>query len=221
MKSLIEIGGKTPQAVTAFLKRATIPKQNLILLGLISGVGLFSNCQQAWSQEEDDSLSKPRGLYLGVKPGETTFAPGKKLLPTEGMQRIIWVGFQNRRDRAQIFIQTDSAPIFEIADSGPLKVVVDFPNAQLHTKNDGRALDVSFFPTVVRSLQARQVSKSLVRLVIHLRQPARYVKKKDSRFLHLIFDPPKEPVDVVAEHEMEMEEQAKTREPIEYRQSTQ
>ena len=187
------------------------------LLLLICGVALFKvNECSAQNSEEDDLLSKPRGLYLGVRPGEQNFAPGKELEPTQGLQRIVWVGFQNRKDRARVFVQTDAPPLFEIAESDPKTVIVDFPNARLHTSNEARTLDVGYFPTVVRSIRARQVSKNLVRLVVRLRSPARYRKKTDAKFLHLIFDPPKEPIDVIAEQEKEAESRAKQGATLEY-----
>lgn len=171
------------------------------------------------SSDASDLLTTPRGLYLGVKPGEVQYAPGKQLTSDGGVQRVTWVGFQARRDRAQIFIQTDSRPIFEIAESNALKVVIDFPNARLHTPNEARTLDTSFFPTVVRSVKARQVSRNLVRLVVRLREPARYRKQTDAKFLHLIFDPPREPIDVIAEHERELDERMKNTAAVEYKRS--
>ena len=54
----------------------------------------------AQEASDEDDLSAPRGLYLGVKPGETNYAPGKRLEPKGDLQRVIWVGFQARRDRA-------------------------------------------------------------------------------------------------------------------------
>lgn len=179
---------------------------------------LYTGASLSYAQDtsDEDDLSAPRGLYLGVKPGETNYAPGKRLESQGDLQRVVWIGFQARRDRAQVFIQTDSRPIFEIAESDPLKVVIDFPNARLHTRNEGRTLDASFFPTVVRSLRARQVSRKLVRLVIRLREPARYRKTTDTRFLHLMFDPPKEPIDVIAEHERDLERRVQNTEVIEY-----
>ena len=124
---------------------------------LMLTLGSLSLVQKASAQstEEDDLLSKPRGLYLGVRPGEQNYAPGKELSPTQGLQRIVWVGFQNRRDRARVFVQTDAPPLFEVAESDPKTVIVDFPNARLHTPNEGRSLDVGYFPTVVRSIRAR------------------------------------------------------------------
>ena len=184
-------------------------------LSFIVMLSFISNTY-AEPSEEELLLSKPRGLYLGVKPGEQNYAPGKELNATEGLQRIVWVGFQTRRDRAQIFVQTDAPPLFEVVESDPRTVVIDFPNARLHTKNEGRTLDVGYFPTVVRSLRARQVSKNLVRLVIRLRTPSRYRKKTDSKFLHLLFDPPKEPIDVIAEQEREAEVKVKSGKAIEY-----
>lgn len=177
----------------------------------------FTSLGFAQNSEEEDLLKKPRGLYLGVRPGEQNFAPGKELEVSEdGVQRVVWVGFQSRRNRAQIFVQTDSPPLFEIAESNSKTVIVDFPNARLHTKNEGRELDVSYFPTVVRSIRTRQVSKNLVRMVIRLRTPSRYRKKTDSKFLHIIFDPPKEPIDVIAEKDKEIERRVKAGAVVEY-----
>ena len=188
----------------------------VLMLSLLSS-SMINLCYAQSGQPQDDLLSAPRGLYLGVKPGEQNYAPGKKLSPEGDVQRIVWIGFQARRDRAQVFVQTDSRPIFEIAESNPLRVVIDFPNARLHTTNEGRTLDAAFFPTVVRSLKARQISRNLVRLVIKLREPARYRKKTDAKFLHLLFDSPKEPIDVIAEYEREMDQKMKNSEAIEYK----
>ena len=189
----------------------------MLLMAFIASFLIGIELCVAQSADQDDLLSTPRGLYLGVKPGEQNYAPGKKLSPRGSVQRIVWIGFQTRRDRAQVFIQTNSRPIFEIAESNPLRVVIDFPNARLHTPNEGRTLDAAFFPTVVRSLKARQITRKLVRLVIWLREPARYRKKTDSKFLHLLFDPPKEPIDVIAEYERETELRMKNIGAIEYK----
>ena len=108
----------------------------LVLVQIIA----YSVAAQPGQSEEANLLSKPRGLYLGVKPGEQNYAPGKELQANQGLQRIVWVGFQARRDRAQVFVQTDAPPLFEVAESDPKTVIVDFPNAVLHTKNDGQHL---------------------------------------------------------------------------------
>jgi hypothetical protein len=159
--------------------------------------------------QELNLLDKPRGLYLGVRPGEQTYAPGKKLKPTGGVVKITWVGFQARGSRGRVFIQSDSPPIYEFSQSRPKKVIIDFPNARLHTRNDARSLDTAYFPTVVRSVKAKQIFKSIVRVSITLREPARYTVKKDKQFLHLLFDPPKKPINVLAEIERESENAAK------------
>jgi hypothetical protein len=125
-----------------------------------------------------------------------------------GKQVITWVGFQAKKDRGRVFIQMNTTPIYEVATSRPDQVIIDFPSATLHTKNDQSELDTGFFPTVVRSVRTRQVGKQLVRLFVKLREPARYRLKKDDNFLYLYFDPPKEPIDVLAEREREIEAMA-------------
>ena len=150
-------------------------------------------------------LEAPRPEYLGVRPGHNNYAPGKKPKAVPGRQVITWVGFQAKGDRARVFIQTDGNPIYEVASSAPDRVVLDFPSAKLHTRNDSRGLDTAFFPTVVRAVYPRQLGKQLVRVVIKLREPARYRLKKEGSFVHLYFDPPEEPIDVIAERERELE----------------
>lgn len=165
-----------------------------------------------WAQESVDLdpnlLDGPRPEYLGVRPGVTTYAPGKKLKVEPGKQVITWVGFQAKGDRGRVFIQMNTTPIYEVASSRPDQVILDFPSARLHTRNDMNELDTGFFPTVVRSIQSRQVGKQLVRVVIKLREEARYRLNKDEQFLYLYFDPPKEPIDVLAEREREIEAMA-------------
>jgi hypothetical protein len=161
-----------------------------------------------YAQPRDEAalLEAPRPDYLGVRPGLTNFAPGKRPKSKPGQQVITWVGFQARGDRAKVFVQTNGTPIYEVANSDPNQVVLDFPSATLHTRNDARELDTAFFPTVVRRVRQRQVGRQLVRVVITLREPARYRIKKENNFLHLYFDPPKEPIDVIAERERELEQ---------------
>ena len=153
-------------------------------------------------------LDGPRPDYLGVRPGVTNFAPGKRVKVEPGKQVITWVGFQAKKDRGRVFIQMNTTPIYEVATSQPDQVIIDFPSATLHTKNERNELDTGFFPTVVRSVRTRQVGKQLVRLFVKLREPARYRLKKDDNFLYLYFDPPKEPIDVLAEREREIEAMA-------------
>ena len=150
-------------------------------------------------------LEGPRPDYLGVRPGINNYAPGKRPAPKAGQQVITWVGFQAKGDRARVFIQTDSPPIYEVASSDPNRVVIDLPSATLHTPNEARDLDTGFFPTVVRSVKARQLGKGLVRVEVRLREPARYRMKKEAGFIHLYFDPPRAPIDVLAERERELE----------------
>jgi hypothetical protein len=157
---------------------------------------------------DPDLLNGPRPEYLGVRPGVTNYAPGKRVKAKPGEQVITWVGFQAKGDRAKVFIQVNKAPIYEVASSRPDQVILDFPSARLHTRNDMSELDTGFFPTVVRSVRSYQVGQQLVRVTIRLREPARYRIKKDEQFLYLYFDPPREPIDVLAEREKELERMA-------------
>jgi hypothetical protein len=174
---------------------------SMILLALCAPQG--ASAQD--SAIDPSLLEAPRPDYLGVRPGHNNYAPGKKPKAVSGRQVITWVGFQAKGDRARVFIQTDGNPIYEVASSAPDRVVLDFPSAKLHTRNDSRGLDTAFFPTVVRAIYPRQLGKQLVRVVIKLREPARYRLKKEGSFVHLYFDPPKEPIDVIAERERELE----------------
>lgn len=173
-------------------------------------VSLSSQLVSAQDSVEIDSnvLDAPRPDYLGVRPGVNNYAPGKRLKAEPGKQVITWIGFQAKGDRGRVFIQMNTTPIYEVATSSLDQVIIDFPSAVLHTRNEQNELDTGFFPTVVRSVRSSQVGKQLVRLFIKLREPARYRLKKDDQFLYLYFDPPREPVDVLAEREREIEAMA-------------
>ena len=183
----------------------------LLCSGLIA-LSLCATPQALRAQDavemDPDLLNGPRPEYLGVRPGVTNYAPGKRVKAEPGEQVITWVGFQAKGDRAKVFIQVNKAPIYEVASSRPDQVILDFPSARLHTRNDMSELDTGFFPTVVRSVRSYQVGQQLVRVTIRLREPARYRIKKDEQFLYLYFDPPREPIDVLAEREKELERMA-------------
>lgn len=128
------------------------------------------------------------------------------------MYQITWVGFQAMKDIGKIFIQGNRSLLYEVASSNAKQVILDFPNTKLQTRNDARSLDTRYFPTAVLSIQAKQVLQSLVRVTIQLREKVKYQIKKDQKFLYLVFDPPRYPVDLQIEvnkqrHESENREE--------------
>ena len=188
-------------------------RRRLLMIGLALTALMFMlsphpAAAQDGSALDPSLLEGPRPEYLGVRPGINQYAPGKRIKAEPGTQVITWVGFQANGDRGRVFIQMNTPPIYEVATSRSDQVILDFPSARLHTKNDMNELDTGFFPTVVRSVRSRQVGKQLVRVVIQLREPARYRLKKDDQILFLYFDPPREPIDVLAERERELEQMA-------------
>ena len=144
-------------------------------------------------------LEESRGLYLGVKPGQNKYAPGKKVKKSDQMYQITWIGFQAMKDRGKVFVQGNRSLLYEVASSNAKQVILDFPNTKLQTRNDSRSLDTRYFPTAVLSIQAKQVLQSLVRVTIQLREKVKYQIKKDQKFLYLVFDPPRYPVDLQVE----------------------
>ena len=173
---------------------------------------------QAINPNDTYTLTEERGPYLGVDPSLKNHAPGKTVKSIQGQQKITWIGFQAQGDRAHVFIQSDQPPIYEVTKSSDDRVLIDFPSATLHTRNDARSLDTGFFPTMVRYVKATQVSRTIVRIVVKLRRPSTgYRVKKDKEMLHFFFNPPKKPIDVLAERERELEEAAKKGQVSEYK----
>ena len=193
-------------------------RSTLCFLGQVAvSLTLLLVAQSALAQEDSYSL-EDREPYSGVNPTLRNFAPGKTVKSVEGQQKITWVGFQAQGDRAHVFIQSDQPPLYEISKSSDDRVLIDFPSATLHTRNDMRTLDTSFFPTMVRYVKATQVSRSIVRITIKLRRSSTgYKVKKDKEMLHFFFNPPKAPIDVLEERERELEEAAKRGQVTEYK----
>ena len=162
-------------------------------------------------------LDEPRGLYLGVQPGQNKYAPGKTVRKSTQSHHITWVGFKAVKDRAKVFIQGNRSLLYEIASSDAKQIIIDFPNAKLQTRNDARNLDTRYFPTVVLSIKAQQVLSSLVRVTIQLRQKVKYQIKKDQKFLYLVFDPPRYPIDLAAEIAKYRRKAENNQEVIEYK----
>ena len=186
----------------------------LMSLALLLGV------QPTWAQDDSYALDDNREPYSGVNPTLRNFAPGKTVKSIEGQQKITWIGFQAQGDRAHVFIQSDQPPLYEISKSSDDRVLIDFPSATLHTRNDMRTLDTGFFPTMVRYVKATQVSRTIVRVTIKLRRSSTgYKVKKDKEMLHFFFNSPKTPIDVLEERERELENAAKKGQVTEYKES--
>ena len=188
------------------------------LIVLLSWVGFIFSTHSLCAQEEPYSLTDDRAPYLGVNPALRNYAPGKTVKSKKGQQKITWIGFQAQGDRGHVFIQSDQPPLYEVSKSSDDRVLIDFPSATLHTRNDARNLDTGFFPTMVRYVKATQVSRSIVRVTIKLRRPSTgYKVKKDKEMLHFYFNPPKSPIDVLEERERELDEAAQRGQVTEYK----
>ena len=184
----------------------------------IVSLGFLSTSICSFAQDSSYSLTDNREPYSGVNPSLRNYAPGKTVKSKEGQQKITWIGFQAQGDRGHVFIQSDQPPLYEVSKSSDDRVLIDFPSATLHTRNDMRTLDTGFFPTMVRYVKATQVSRSIVRVTIKLRRSSTgYKVKKDKEMLHFFFNPPKNPIDVLAEREQELEEAAKRGQVTEYK----
>ena len=147
-----------------------------------------------------------RPLYLGVTPGQKYLKDKGRQSNQMGLLKITWVGFQQLGERGKVFVQTSAPPVYKVVASAADRLIIDFPAARLHTKNDARSIDTGFFPTVVRRVKATQYNRDTVRLTIKLRRPSPYQLTQDARFLHILFAPPEEPIDVISEREKELDD---------------
>lgn len=130
------------------------------------------------------------GPYLGVQPGLKDVAPGKENVKARGALRVLtWVGFQMQGPGGRVFIQTSEPAVYSIVASDPNEVVLEFPDTRVQSSNDARALDTTWFPTAVASVEAR-AAKGLARVVVRLRDVVGYDLRQEGNYLYLDFRPP-------------------------------
>jgi hypothetical protein len=137
------------------------------------------------------------GPYLGVQPGANDLAPGKTEVRSRGaIQIVTWVGFQMITQGGRVFIQSTEPPRYDVVPSDPKSVVIEFTNSRLHSKNESRPLDTTWFPTAVESVTAKQHRGNKTRVTIKLRQIVGYDLRQQGNYLFLDFRPPTKPITV-------------------------
>jgi len=137
------------------------------------------------------------GPYLGVQPGANDLAPGKTEVRSRGaIQVVTWVGFQMVTQGGRVFIQSTEPPRYDVVPSDPKSVVIEFANSRLHSKNESRALDTTWFPTAVESVTAKQHRGNKTRVTVKLRQIVGYDLRQQGNYLFLDFRPPTKPITV-------------------------
>ncbi|MFN3201791.1 MAG: AMIN domain-containing protein [Bradymonadia bacterium] len=133
---------------------------------------------------------KVRKPYRGINPGVTDTVYGKTNRTTRRTTLVTWVGFRMEGDQGRVFIQTNQPSQYTLAPGARDEVIVDLENSRLQSRNDGRSLDTSAFPTSVLSVKARQVSRRTTRVTIKLRTPGPYDMRQQGNYLFLDFRPP-------------------------------
>lgn len=134
---------------------------------------------------------KTRGPYRGINPGVVDTVRGKtNRAGRRGRVLVTWVGFRMEGDRGRVFIQTTAPVRYTLAPGARDEVIVDLENARLQSRNDGRKLDTSAFPTSVLSVNADQRDRSTTRVTIKLRTPGPYDMRQEGSYLFLDFRPP-------------------------------
>ena len=132
--------------------------------------------------------------YLGVQPGSNDVAPGKKDVRSRGaIKQVTWVGFKMSGLVGRVFIQSTESPEYDVIASDPLEVIIELRNSRLHTKNEGRPLDTTFFPTAVQSITAKQLRGNKTRVTIKLSQSVGYDLRQEGQYLYLDFRPLTQP----------------------------
>jgi hypothetical protein len=163
------------------------------LLALLVVAALAASAQGARADGAARAADARTGPYLGVQPGLKDVAPGKENVKARGAVRVLtWVGFQMHGPGGRVFIQTSEPAVYSIVASDPNEVVLEFPDTRVQSSNDARALDTSWFPTAVASVEAQSV-KGLARVVVRLREVVGYDLRQEGNYLYLDFRPPTSP----------------------------
>ena len=150
----------------------------------------------ASAQEPAEIAVKRSGPYLGVQPGMKDLAPGKSAVKSKGAIRFVtWVGFQMAGQGGRVFIQSTEPPEYTIVPGEADEVVLELQNSRLHSKNDGRPLDTGWFPTAVRSVDAKGLKGNKVEVRIKLREVVGYDLRQEGNYLFLDFRPPTSPIE--------------------------
>jgi len=161
----------------------------IALLGLLCAAPL-----SAENKKENSNILRT-GPYLGVQPGANDTAPGKTDARSQGaIRQITWVGFQMSGPGGRVFIQATETPQYDVVPSDPLEIIIELSNSRLHTRNDARPLDTTWFPTAVASVHAKQIKRNVTRVTIKLRQSVGYDLRQEGRYIFLDFRPIKRPV---------------------------
>ena len=148
------------------------------------------------AERPSDKIQVPRtGPYLGVQPGMVDRAPGKTKLRSRGAIKLVsWVGFQMTTPGGRVFIQSTESPQYDIVPSAADEVVIELINSRLHSRNESRPLDTTYFPTVVESVTAKQRRGNKTRVTIKLREGVGYDLRQEGNYLFLDFRPPTKPI---------------------------
>jgi len=161
----------------------------LLALVVLSAHALGAECAHADGTQRPAAGTRS-GPYLGVQPGLKDVAPGKENIKARGALRVLtWVGFQMQGSGGRVFIQTSEPAVYSIVASDPTEVVLEFPETRVQSPNDARALDTSYFPTAIVSIEAR-AAKGLARVVVRLREVVGYDLRQEGNYLYLDFRPP-------------------------------
>ena len=148
----------------------------------------------AIAQDDSKAQTIRTGPYLGVQPGANDSAPGKTDARSRGaIRQVTWVGFQMKGPGGRVFIQSTESPQYDVVASDALEVVLELKKSRLHTRNEGRPLDTTFFPTAVQKVTAKQLRGNVVRVTIQLSESVGYDLRQEGQSLFLDFRPLTQP----------------------------
>lgn len=137
-----------------------------------------------------EAAAKRRGPYRGINPGVVDTVKGKTNVRPTRRNLVTWVGFRMEGDQGRVFIKTTAPARYTLAPGARDEVIVELENARLQSRNDGRRLDTTAFPTAVASVNADQRRGNVTRITIKLRTPGPYDMKQEGNYLFLDFRPP-------------------------------
>ncbi len=104
-----------------------------------------------------------------------------------GTRVMKYIGFRHKPAEAEVCVRCDGRPRYRVVES-PGRVVLELLDTRLNVRNNQRALDTSFFPTVVTRVQAVP-DGDLTRVVVDLREDrVRFRVERVGTTLRLRFD---------------------------------
>lgn len=132
-------------------------------------------------------------LYRGVIPGTRDSVShlaraAKKGAKAGTPNRLTWVGFRPADEYTRVFFQTAREPDYTIRRSqDPALIEIKVENTKIAARNFSRFIDTSYFNRNVELIEADQVDRDTVKIVIKLETFEQPTVRNDGQFVYFDF----------------------------------